>query len=167
MSEEQLNSALNLMRRMPPSSVENSLAGLIELVPDLTDDLLNHVDQPLKVKKDNAKNQDFIMCDYNRDGDSFRSEARTDHSTQRSVTVAARRSCVAFLIVCWLCACRCRVQIPLVQRVFPSHGRWLRSRRSSSRDGDRGQQNLRHVRQSVLRLARHHVRLLLRHGGEG
>ena len=72
MSEEQLNSALNLMRRMPPSSVENSLAGLIELVPDLTDDLLNHVDQPLKVKKDNTKNQEFIMCDYNRDGDSFR-----------------------------------------------------------------------------------------------
>lgn len=73
MSEEQLNSALNLMRRMPPSSVENSLAGLIELVPDLTDDLLNHVDQPLKVKKDTIKNQEFVMCDYNRDGDSFRS----------------------------------------------------------------------------------------------
>lgn len=73
MSEEQLNSALNLMRRMPPSSVENSLAGLIELAPDLTDDLLNHVDQPLKVKKDTVKNQEFVLCDYNRDGDSFRS----------------------------------------------------------------------------------------------
>jgi capping protein beta len=60
------------MRRMPPSSVENSLAGLIELVPDLTDDLLNHVDQPLKVKKDTVKNQEFVLCDYNRDGDSFR-----------------------------------------------------------------------------------------------
>jgi len=78
MSEEQLNSALNLMRRMPPSSVENSLAGLIELAPDLTDDLLNHVDQPLKVKKDTVKNQEFVLCDYNRDGDSFRSDTHTN-----------------------------------------------------------------------------------------
>lgn len=58
---------------MPPSSVENSLAGLIELVPDLTDDLLNHVDQPLKVEKDTSSGKEFILCDYNRDGDSYRS----------------------------------------------------------------------------------------------
>jgi capping protein beta len=43
MSEEQLDSALNLMRRMPPSQTENSLAGLIELVPELTDELLAQV----------------------------------------------------------------------------------------------------------------------------
>lgn len=73
MSEEQLNSALNLMRRMPPSNVENSLAGLIELVPDLTDDLLTHVDQPLKVEKDPHTGKTFVLCDYNRDGDSYRS----------------------------------------------------------------------------------------------
>jgi len=71
--EEQLNSALNLMRRMPPSSIENSLAGLIELVPDLTEDLLNHVDQPLKIQKDTKVGRDFILCDYNRDGDAYRS----------------------------------------------------------------------------------------------
>lgn len=58
---------------MPPSNVENSLAGLIELVPQLTDDLLNHVDQPLKVERDPASGKDFILCDYNRDGDSYRS----------------------------------------------------------------------------------------------
>lgn len=73
MSEEQLNSALNLMRRMPPSSVENSLAGLIEMVPELTDDLLTHVDQPLKVQKDPKTGKNFVLCDYNRDGDSYRS----------------------------------------------------------------------------------------------
>jgi len=73
MSEEQLNSALNLMRRMPPSSVENSLAGLIELVPDLTEDLLNHVDQPLKLATDTKAQKQYILCDYNRDGDSYRS----------------------------------------------------------------------------------------------
>jgi len=84
MSEEQLNSALNLMRRMPPSSVENSLAGLIELAPDLTDDLLKHVDQPLKVKKDTVKNQEFVLCDYNRDGDSFRSDTHTNERKRKN-----------------------------------------------------------------------------------
>jgi len=49
------------------------LAGLIELVPDLTDDLLNHVDQPLKIKKDPKSGKHYILCDYNRDGDSYRS----------------------------------------------------------------------------------------------
>jgi len=73
MSDEQLNAALNLMRRMPPSATENSLAGLIELVPDLTDELLNHVDQPLKVQKDTVTGKHYILCDYNRDGDSYRS----------------------------------------------------------------------------------------------
>jgi len=67
-----LTSALNLMRRMPPAHTENSLAGLIELVPVLTDELLNHVDQPLKVQKD-SKGKHFVLCDYNRDGDSYRS----------------------------------------------------------------------------------------------
>jgi len=73
MSDDKLNSALNLMRRMPPSSTENSLAGLLELAPDLTDELLTHVDQPLKNGKDLTTGKDFVLCDYNRDGDSYRS----------------------------------------------------------------------------------------------
>lgn len=73
MSEDQLNSCLNLMRRMPPSATENSLAGLIELQPDLTDDLLTNVDQPLGVEKDPVEGKDFVKCDYSRDGDSYRS----------------------------------------------------------------------------------------------
>lgn len=71
--EEKLNSALNLMRRMPPSSTENSLAGLLELVPDQTDEILTHVDQPLKIQKDPKAGRNFVLCDYNRDGDSYRS----------------------------------------------------------------------------------------------
>jgi len=73
MGEELLTSALNLMRRMPPSSCENSLAGLIELVPDLTEDLLSNVDQPLKLQLDTKTQKQFVICDYNRDGDSYRS----------------------------------------------------------------------------------------------
>lgn len=72
MSDEQLKAALNLMRRMPPSSTETSLSGLINLVPDLTDELLQRIDQPLKIAKDTVAGRNYVICDYNRDGDSYR-----------------------------------------------------------------------------------------------
>lgn len=92
-ADPQLLAALDLMRRMPPSRMETSLEGaprfaltrraffqpstlslteLVDLVPDLTDDLLNTVDQPLQISKDPVGNQ-YLLCDYNRDGDSYRS----------------------------------------------------------------------------------------------
>jgi len=52
--------------------MESSLEELVDLVPDLTDDLLNTVDQPLQVAKD-SKGNGYLLCDYNRDGDSYRS----------------------------------------------------------------------------------------------
>jgi len=70
---EQIDCALDLMRRLPPSQVEDNLAGLIDLVPDLTEALLSSVDQPLKVASDNESGRDYLLCDYNRDGDSYRS----------------------------------------------------------------------------------------------
>jgi capping protein (actin filament) muscle Z-line, beta len=73
MSEAQLDSALDLMRRLPPAHVEQNLEGLLDLVPSLTEDLLAAVDQPLKVAHDAQSNRDYLLCDYNRDGDSFRS----------------------------------------------------------------------------------------------
>lgn len=42
-------------------------------VPDLCEDLLSSVDQPLKISKDKAVGKDYLLCDYNRDGDSYRS----------------------------------------------------------------------------------------------
>ena len=41
-------------------------------MPDLTDDLLNTIDQPLQAAKD-AQGNTYLNCDYNRDGDSYRS----------------------------------------------------------------------------------------------
>jgi len=70
---DQLDYALDLMRRMPPSKIEDNLAGLIDLVPDLTEQLLSMVDQPLKVAHDAGAKRDYLLCDYNRDGDSYRS----------------------------------------------------------------------------------------------
>eukprot|EP01135_Chromosphaera_perkinsii_P003293 Nk52_evm68s239 gene=Nk52_evmTU68s239 len=73
MSDQQLDCALDLMRRMPPHKIEDNLTGLVDLVPDLCEDLLSSIDQPLKVATDSASGKDYLMCDYNRDGDSYRS----------------------------------------------------------------------------------------------
>ncbi|KNC64990.1 hypothetical protein SARC_18304, partial [Sphaeroforma arctica JP610] len=54
-------------------NIENNLAGLVDLVPDLADDLLSQVDRPLKTGLDKEHNRQYILCDYNSDGDSFRS----------------------------------------------------------------------------------------------
>lgn len=45
---------------------------LIDLVPSLCEDLLTSVDQPLKIAKDKESGKDYLLCDYNRDGDSYR-----------------------------------------------------------------------------------------------
>lgn len=73
MSKDQLKACLNVMRRMPPSQAEANLSGLVNLVPDLEDELLSRVDQPLVIKSDAESGRPYLLCDYNRDGDSYRS----------------------------------------------------------------------------------------------
>jgi len=69
---QQLDCALDLMRRLPPQQIEKNLSDLIDLVPDLCEDLLSSVDQPLKIARDKQLGKDYLLCDYNRDGDSYR-----------------------------------------------------------------------------------------------
>jgi len=45
---------------------------LLELVPEIAEDLLENVDQPLQVAKDKKNAKQYLLCDYNRDGDSYR-----------------------------------------------------------------------------------------------
>ncbi|XP_068700545.1 F-actin-capping protein subunit beta [Montipora capricornis] len=73
MTERQLDCALDLMRRLPPQQIEKNLSDLIDLVPELCEDLLSSVDQPLKIARDKQTGKDYLLCDYNRDGDSYRS----------------------------------------------------------------------------------------------
>jgi len=73
MTDQQLDCALDLMRRLPPQQIEKNLSDLIDLVPDLCEDLLSSIDQPLKVATDKKVGKDYLLCDYNRDGDSYRS----------------------------------------------------------------------------------------------
>lgn len=72
MTEQQLDCALDLMRRLPPQKSETTLENLIDLVPELCDDLLSAVDQPLKIATDQDSQRQYLLCEYNRDGDSYR-----------------------------------------------------------------------------------------------
>ncbi|KAJ1833916.1 F-actin-capping protein subunit beta [Coemansia sp. RSA 2706] len=72
-NEQQMDCALDLMRRLPPQNIEENLVTLLEVLPELTEDLLSAVDQPLKVRRDEAAGKEYLVCDYNRDGDSYRS----------------------------------------------------------------------------------------------
>lgn len=63
----------DLLRRLNPKHTAEHLNNLITLAPDLTEDLLSSVDQPLTVKRCKQTGRDYLLCDYNRDGDSYRS----------------------------------------------------------------------------------------------
>lgn len=67
-----VDSMLDLMRRLPPTRVEENVAALVEICPDYADDLLGSVDQPLQLRTDPATGREYLACDYNRDGESYR-----------------------------------------------------------------------------------------------
>jgi capping protein beta len=67
-----VDSMLDLMRRLPPTQIEENVSALVDICPDYADDLLGSVDQPLKVKTDPATGKEYLACDYNRDGESYR-----------------------------------------------------------------------------------------------
>ncbi|EHL03613.1 putative F-actin-capping protein subunit beta [Glarea lozoyensis 74030] len=70
---DQFDSALDLLRRLDPKHTTTHLNSLISLVPSLTEDLLSSVDQPLTIARCRKTGRDYLLCDYNRDGDSYRS----------------------------------------------------------------------------------------------
>ncbi|KAG2522921.1 hypothetical protein BBO99_00006343 [Phytophthora kernoviae] len=72
-ADASMTSCLNLMRRMPPREVETDVYNLTRLIPNLADDLYQRVDQPLQAAVDPANGRKYLLCDYNRDGDSYRS----------------------------------------------------------------------------------------------
>ena len=47
-----LDSALDLQRRLPPNMIERTVSNMIDIAPDLCEDLLEKIDQPLKMMKD-------------------------------------------------------------------------------------------------------------------
>lgn len=72
--EARCNAVYNLMRRMPTKNTTKSLSAVMSVAPELADDILPNIDEPLRVVKDSlVGGRDFVVCDYNRDGDSYRS----------------------------------------------------------------------------------------------
>lgn len=67
-----MDCSLDLMRRLPPQNCKEHLSNLIQLAPELCEDLLSAVDQPLQVAKDRSTGREYLLCDYNRDSDSYR-----------------------------------------------------------------------------------------------
>ncbi|XP_068642622.1 F-actin-capping protein subunit beta-like [Aristolochia californica] len=68
-----MEAAMDLMRRISPNDSETALSALLSLLPDHSADLLSQVDQPLQVLCDVDSGKEFLLCDYNRDADSYRS----------------------------------------------------------------------------------------------
>ncbi|CAK9155520.1 unnamed protein product [Ilex paraguariensis] len=68
-----MEAAMGLMRRMPPKHAETALSALLSVLPEHSSDLLSQVDQPLQVLCDVNCGKEFILCEYNRDADSYRS----------------------------------------------------------------------------------------------
>ncbi|CAG8687762.1 11567_t:CDS:2, partial [Acaulospora colombiana] len=63
---------LTITMRLPPTRIEENLNALLGICPEYADDLLGSVDQPLKVLTDKTTGKEYLACDYNRDGDSYR-----------------------------------------------------------------------------------------------
>ncbi|KAK4469924.1 hypothetical protein MN116_007426 [Schistosoma mekongi] len=68
-----LTCVMDLMRRLPPQKIDHTLVDIISLTPEHCEDILSSVDQPLKIARDVHADRDYLLCDYNRDGDSYRS----------------------------------------------------------------------------------------------
>jgi len=63
----------DLLRRLNPKHTARNLSGICSLVPQHEEELLASVDQPLTAKRCAKTGRDYLLCDYNRDGDSYRS----------------------------------------------------------------------------------------------
>lgn len=72
MQKDPMEAATDLIRRLPPQHLEQNVELVCQLAPDIADDVLATVDQPLKVLLCSKTGKPFLICDYNRDGDAYR-----------------------------------------------------------------------------------------------
>lgn len=76
MSADALSLSLDMMRRLPPQHVTSNVEALMQVLPNDAEDLASSVDQPLTLRVDDSPGgagREFVCCDYNRDGESWRS----------------------------------------------------------------------------------------------
>merc|ERR1719192_2725893 len=82
LENKKIDSCLNITRRMPPMDVNATLDSLIKLTvdDDIEDRLVQSVDCPLETMTDPKSNTKYIKCDYNRDGNSWRSPKSNEYN---------------------------------------------------------------------------------------
>ncbi|KAG0674784.1 F-actin-capping protein subunit beta [Pichia californica] len=73
LSDEAYDASLDVLRRLDPKSITKNLSNICRLQPELASDLLASIDTPLKTLHCSKSGKPFLCCDYNRDGDSYRS----------------------------------------------------------------------------------------------
>jgi len=61
---EKIATCLSLMRRLPPNKIEQNVSGLVNLVPEETEELLQRIDQPLQESIDKETVLNDTIC-YN------------------------------------------------------------------------------------------------------
>lgn len=81
--DEKFDNSLDLLRRLDPKSITVNLNNLCTILQnsegsndeniELTQDLLSSIDTPLTITVDGSNKKEYLCCDYNRDGDSYRS----------------------------------------------------------------------------------------------
>lgn len=67
------DAAHDLLRHVQPKDIETKLKCVCKLNSSLIEDLLSTIDVPLKIGVDPTNGMKFILCDFNRDCDSYRS----------------------------------------------------------------------------------------------
>jgi capping protein beta len=67
-----IESMLDLMRRLPPTRTQENVAALVDICPEESEELLQNVDVPLRIMVDHVTGREYLACDYNRDGESYR-----------------------------------------------------------------------------------------------
>ncbi|GEQ71176.1 hypothetical protein JCM33374_g4857 [Metschnikowia sp. JCM 33374] len=85
---DKFDAALDLLRRLDPKAVSANLGSICSLLQldgsqdgvELAQDLLAAVDTPLQVASCSETKKKFLCCDYNRDGDSYRSPFSNKYS---------------------------------------------------------------------------------------
>ena len=79
MDKDKLLATLNLYRRLPASRLRQNVSALANLRPELQDEILRRVEQPLEVLTDEKNGQQYLKSEYNRDGDSYRCSLSINH----------------------------------------------------------------------------------------
>ncbi|KAL4455722.1 hypothetical protein ABPG74_003132 [Tetrahymena malaccensis] len=73
MEQSKIEAALSLIRRLPPQKIHYNATAVSNLIDDQADEFLQKIDQPLEIGICSVTQREFIKCEFNRDGNSYRS----------------------------------------------------------------------------------------------